>query len=58
MIFLAYSSSATYNRLDLVTYTTNNKVAVYVAKQDNFSNKVPTNTTYWMKLITMQKKKV
>ena len=47
----AYSSSAIYNRLDLITYTTNNKVAVYIAKQDNFSNKVPTNTTYWMKLM-------
>lgn len=46
-----YSSSATYNRLNLVTYTGNNSLGVYVAKEDNFTNKVPTNTTYWMKLI-------
>lgn len=49
-----YSSSATYNRLDLVTYANpnnNNKIAVYVSKQDNIKNKVPTNTTYWMKLM-------
>ena len=46
-----YSSAETYNRLDLVTYTENNILGVYIAKQDNLQNVPPSTTTSWMKLI-------
>lgn len=40
----AYSSSATYDFLDVVSYNGSS----YICKADGTSNKVPTNTTYWM----------
>ena len=40
-----YDSGTTYYEGNWVSY---NK-ALYVAKQDNFSNQLPTNTTYWTK---------
>ena len=40
-----YDSGTTYYDGNWVSY---NK-ALYVAKQDNFSNQLPTNTTYWTK---------
>lgn len=46
-----YDSTTTYNRLDLVTYTNNNNLGVYVSKQDNLQNIPPSTTTAWMKLI-------
>ena len=46
-----YSSTTTYNRLDLVTYTDNDKLALYIAKEDNLSNVPPSTTTSWMKVI-------
>lgn len=39
----SYSSSTTYNKLDVVLYNGSS----YVCKSDNVTNKVPTNTTYW-----------
>ena len=38
-----YSSSATYNKLDVVLYNGSS----YICKSDGITNKVPTNTTYW-----------
>lgn len=46
-----YDSTTTYNRLDLVTYTDNNNLGVYVSKQDSLQNIPPSTTTAWMKLI-------
>ena len=46
-----YSSTETYNRLDLVTYTENNVLGVYIAKKDNLKNVPPSISTSWMKLI-------
>ena len=46
-----YTNGTTYNRLDLVTYTENDILGVYVAKQDNLQNVLPTNSNSWMKLI-------
>ena len=40
-----YDSGTTYYDGNWVSY---NK-ALYIAKQDNFSNQLPTNTTYWTK---------
>ena len=47
----AYDSTTTYNRLDLVTYTDNDKLALYIAKEDNLNNIPPSTTTSWMKVI-------
>ena len=41
-----YSSSATYNKLDVVLYNGSS----YICKSDSTTNKVPTNTTYWQLL--------
>lgn len=42
----SYSSSATYNKLDVVLYSGSS----YICKADSTTNKVPTNTTYWQLL--------
>lgn len=46
-----YDSTTTYNRLDLVTYTDNDRLALYIAKEDNLNNIPPSTTTSWMKVI-------
>ena len=46
-----YDSTTTYNRLDLVTYTNNDNLGVYVSKQDNLQNIPPSTIAAWMKLI-------
>ena len=46
-----YTSTETYNRLDLVTYTDDEKLALYIAKEDELQNTPPSTTTSWMKVI-------
>lgn len=42
----AYSSTATYGKLDVVYYGGSS----YVCKSDNVTNQLPTNTAYWQQL--------
>ena len=42
----SYSSSTTYNKLDVVYYNGGS----YICKSNSTTNKVPTNTTYWQQM--------